>query len=79
MFPNTGMVYQLSSSQQEELQRHMAQYPTAFQLVVTNRTYDVDEEQICFSSNTASKLFYKNTKLHVHNKSELVLAYLAMG
>lgn len=86
LFPNDGQVIRMSSEEREALRDYIAAFPTIKRLVVRNRTYEVDSDDVdsncsvvqesAFSS-TATR--YYNSKVHISNSQERVLATLLTG
>ena len=86
LFPNDGQVIRMSSEEREALRDYIAAFPTIKRLVVRNRTYEVDSDDVdsncsvvpeCAFSCTATR--YYNSKVHISNSQERVLATLLTG
>lgn len=90
LLPDGGKVIKLSADERQALQHFIAQFPTIKTLKVRNRTYEIDQstdlsDQLLLSNtsteeahnSTATKYF--NTKVHVSNTDERILATLLTG
>jgi len=78
LFPEDGAVYKLNETQREELIDFLQKFPKITALKVVNRTYEVAQSTQEFAhSSTATKYF--NSKVHVSNTTERILATLLTG
>ena len=86
LFPNDGKVIRMTPNEREALKDYIAAFPTIKRLIVRNRTYEVDSESSDSSftaeienaySGTATRYF--NSKVHISNSQERVLATLLTG
>ena len=86
LFPNDGKVIRMTPNEREALKDYIAAFPTIKRLIVRNRTYEVDSESSDSSSTaeienaysgTATRYF--NSKVHISNSQERVLATLLTG
>jgi len=86
LLPNSGVVLQLSDVERDDLEEYVKKFTVSKRLVVNNRTYEVetsrydsayqcvDEEAL---NSTATRYF--NTKIHVTNQEERIMAMLLTG
>ena len=86
LFPTDGKVIRMTSDEREALKDYIAAFPTIKRLIVKNRTYEVDSDASESSSTaeienaysgTATRYF--NSKVHISNSQERVLATLLTG
>ena len=86
LFPDDGKVIRMTPNEREALKDYIAAFPTIKRLIVRNRTYEVDSESTDSSSKaeienaysgTATRYF--NSKVHISNSQERVLATLLTG
>ena len=89
LFPTDGVVVKMNQDDQSALKEFLKGFPAIKKLVVRNRTYEVNsdegsaaEDEVCVAeeqahSSTATKYF--NSKVHVSNVNERVLATLLTG
>ena len=86
LFPNEGQVIRMTSDERAALKNYIAAFPTIKRLVVRNRTYEVDSDEADSHCNIASENAYSstatryfNSKVHISNAQERVLATLLTG
>ena len=86
LFPNDGQVIRMSSEEREALRDYIAAFPTIKRLVVRNRTYEVDSDDVDSNCSvvqenafTSTATRYFNSKVHISNSQERVLATLLTG
>ena len=86
LFPTDGKVIRMTPDEREALKDYIAAFPTIKRLIVRNRTYEVDSDASESSSTaeienaysgTATRYF--NSKVHISNSQERVLATLLTG
>ena len=86
LFPTDGKVIRMTPDEREALKDYIAAFPTIKRLIVRNRTYEVDSDASESSSKaeienaysgTATRYF--NSKVHISNSQERVLATLLTG
>ena len=76
----------MSSEEREALRDYIAAFPTIKRLVVRNRTYEVDSDDVDSNCSvvqenafTSTATRYFNSKVHISNSQERVLATLLTG
>ena len=86
LMEDSGVVIRLTPQEKEKLQQFIGQFHQVKQLTVNNRTYEVVQDNDAVESmivseeamsNTATRYF--NSKVHVSNTTECVLAMLLTG
>ena len=83
LFRKSGLVVKMTDEEVVKLEEYLKQFEVLKELVVRNRTYEVAQNaaeevvsDVAFSS-TATRYF--NTKVHVSNDEEMILAMMLTG
>jgi len=85
LFSKDGIVLKLSKEEQVELREYIEQFVITKKLVVKNKTYEVsmksenEEMKVMDHAANATATRYFNTKIHVSNVDEMILALLLSG